>query len=697
MNWEPPLWKKAKNKLGNTPRNQVLPELSRNNRFKNYSENLGPIVARPIAKGERIITLGDGAFGRVNIERVNTGKVVTKYFKSDDTLTENIEEVASLKSLQGLPNVVPLLRINPEDGGKFPSVTLGKAKSDLSKFDIYKSWDDVYSVILQLLRGYFVLHSKRIAHRDVKPENALMTSYGEVWVSDFGKSKYMSPYFETTHDDFPGTLLYSSPELLLSFQYEEPGERDYFANDMWGIGCSIYEIITQQKFSDVKESDAENPLAILDYIFRRKGIPTEIDGETYRLLFNKEIKRTIEVEKNNGSYDETEITTIPYSLYKEDLYLTKLNNANANEIKNTSALTNNQVKDVVEGFPWPKIENAVVDSIMRNAKHRPENPDILHQIAVMVEKMLDYNPKTRMTIVQALQTPVMGNIFYDLPPEPKLYLDSIYKKGIYIYENNYKNINFSRPGYSANFSKFQKNIELLYDICTNPHFTSKESSLFVLDRCINYFSRMLNINEEIPDSDLQCYSISSFVIASSLCECDPNKIATIDTAAYELTNTKNGQLYSKNVIKETMNKYMYSDIQLLGKTMLDEIMENIPRENQTPYIQYLAGIVNYICWYYGYYSHILNYSIGYKTYDIFNVFIGVISKYLLEESSKKNNQNKYEILNQEQLSELKQEFVKYIGINFVPRVEFGGGGKRIRTRRRKCKRHRKTCRNKNRK
>ncbi|KAF9208412.1 Cyclin-dependent kinase catalytic subunit [Haplosporangium sp. Z 27] len=106
-------------------------------------------------------------------------------------------------------------------------------------------------------------HSRRILHRDLKPQNLLINKGGRLKLADFGLARAFGiPLRTYTHEVV--TLWYRAPEILL-------GSRHYStAVDMWSVGCIFAEMITRKPlFPGDSEIDE------LFKIFRLRGTPNE--------------------------------------------------------------------------------------------------------------------------------------------------------------------------------------------------------------------------------------------------------------------------------------------------------------------------------------------------------------------------------------------------------------------------------------
>jgi serine/threonine protein kinase len=121
----------------------------------------------------------------------------------------------------------------------------------------------VKSYLYQILSAIKFCHSKRILHRDLKPQNLLIDKNGKIKLGDFGLARAFGiPIKTLTHEIL--TLWYRAPEILL-------GQKEYSTPvDMWSIGLIFYEMSHRRPlFAGDSEIDQ------IFKIFQMYGTPTE--------------------------------------------------------------------------------------------------------------------------------------------------------------------------------------------------------------------------------------------------------------------------------------------------------------------------------------------------------------------------------------------------------------------------------------
>jgi len=121
----------------------------------------------------------------------------------------------------------------------------------------------VKSYLFQICRGLAFCHSRGVMHRDLKPQNLLVSRDGRLKLADFGLARaFCPPIRPLTHEVV--TLWYRPPEILLGSQTYAPPV------DVWAIGAIFVEMVTKRPlFPGDSEIDE------LFKIFRLLGTPSE--------------------------------------------------------------------------------------------------------------------------------------------------------------------------------------------------------------------------------------------------------------------------------------------------------------------------------------------------------------------------------------------------------------------------------------
>ncbi|VIO95252.1 conserved hypothetical protein [Brugia malayi] len=217
----------------------------------------------------RIEKLGEGSYAVVyKCESRSDGSIVAlkeiKIHNQEGLPFTAIREASLLRALRH-SNIVTLHDIVHEQNSLV--FVFEYMKTDLSKYlEQHRTGLEQMQVrlfLFQLLRGLAFCHSKKILHRDLKPQNLLLNGNGELKLADFGLARAKSVPSRTYSHEVV-TLWYRPPDVLL-------GSTDYSTSlDLWGVGCIFAEMCTGEAlFQGVTNNVTDQ----LDRIFSIRGIP----------------------------------------------------------------------------------------------------------------------------------------------------------------------------------------------------------------------------------------------------------------------------------------------------------------------------------------------------------------------------------------------------------------------------------------
>ena len=192
-----------------------------------------------------IKVIGKGSFGKVFLvrEKASNELFAMKVLKKDYIIKKNqVEHTKTERSVLGNinhPYIVGMAKafqtadklffiLDYCAGGElfFHLGKVGRFPEERAKF---------YTAQITLALEY--VHSLDIIYRDLKPENVLLDSKGNVRLTDFGLSKQGVRDHSTGANSFCGTPEYIAPEVLLRLGHGR-------AVDWWSLGALLYEMIT---------------------------------------------------------------------------------------------------------------------------------------------------------------------------------------------------------------------------------------------------------------------------------------------------------------------------------------------------------------------------------------------------------------------------------------------------------------------
>src|SRR5919202_2439117 len=190
--------------------------------------------------------LGSGGMGEVFLARDRVLgrdvalKVLRRQYAGDSEFAERfLREARSAASLSH-PNIVQVYdRGETGDGTSYIAMeyvsggTLNEQIEEWGPFDARKA----AAVAARIADVLGAAHERGVIHRDIKPQNVLVTAWGDLKVTDFGIARAASAVTSSASSAIFGTAGYISPEQAL-------GDPVGPASDLYSLGVVLYEMLT---------------------------------------------------------------------------------------------------------------------------------------------------------------------------------------------------------------------------------------------------------------------------------------------------------------------------------------------------------------------------------------------------------------------------------------------------------------------
>jgi predicted ATPase len=192
-------------------------------------------------------TLGTGGMGIVYraVDRLNRQPVALKRvmppaenidLRTDDSLSVRLALAHEFQTLASLrhPNIISVLDYGFDDDKQpYFTMSLLEEPQSITRAAAGKPLEYKIRLLIEMLQALVYLHRRGVIHRDLKPDNALVTGSGELKVLDFG----LAVLREQIRGDegISGTLAYLAPEVL----QDEPASE---ASDLYAVGVIAYEL-----------------------------------------------------------------------------------------------------------------------------------------------------------------------------------------------------------------------------------------------------------------------------------------------------------------------------------------------------------------------------------------------------------------------------------------------------------------------
>lgn len=164
-------------------------------------------------------------------------KILRKEYREDESFVRKFQREAQAAAGLMHPNVVNVYDVGEDRGLYFMVMELVEGitlKEYIEKKGVLSA-NETISIAIQIASGIQAAHQKHIIHRDIKPQNVIISKEGKVKVTDFGIAKAATS--NTISSNAMGSVHYTSPEQARGGFSDEK-------SDVYSTGITMYEMVT---------------------------------------------------------------------------------------------------------------------------------------------------------------------------------------------------------------------------------------------------------------------------------------------------------------------------------------------------------------------------------------------------------------------------------------------------------------------
>lgn len=166
-------------------------------------------------------------------------KVLKSEYVEDEKFLKKFETEAQAVARLSHPNIVNIYDVGMEDGINYIVMELaeGITLKEYIRKKGYLSPKETVEISTQIASAISHAHKNHIIHRDIKPQNILVSDTGIIKVTDFGIAKATSSNTVTSTATAMGSVHYISPEQAKGRFCDEK-------SDIYSLGITMYEMVT---------------------------------------------------------------------------------------------------------------------------------------------------------------------------------------------------------------------------------------------------------------------------------------------------------------------------------------------------------------------------------------------------------------------------------------------------------------------
>ena len=239
-------------------------------------------MQQTVVDGRYVLLAPSGSGGTARVYRAHDKvlgrdvalKVLRRRYAEDEGFVQRFRLEARSAAALSHPNVVPIYDLRRSEDGRYyiamEYVSGGTLKERISRRGALGA-RAAASVALQIAEALGAAHERGTIHRDVKPQNVLVTETGNVKVADFGIARAASATIVADASrtaSILGTANYISPEQAMGKEVDP-------RSDLYSLGVVLYEMLTGEV-----PYEADTPVAVaMKHVSEPPRVPREANPE----------------------------------------------------------------------------------------------------------------------------------------------------------------------------------------------------------------------------------------------------------------------------------------------------------------------------------------------------------------------------------------------------------------------------------
>ena len=212
-------------------------------------ENSPPASQRRLGPYRLVRKVNEGGMGSI-YEAIEDGlgrrvalKVISKRLAADARYLERFRREARAAAKLSHPNVVQVFEVGEEGGYHFFAMEFIEGESLRARLQrgTRIPTRPALRTVAQVAKGLEYAHKRGIVHRDIKPDNIMLTVDGHAKVADLGLAKNLNEETITATGAVVGSPAYMSPEQA------DDASRVDCRSDIYSLGITLFHMVTGQR------------------------------------------------------------------------------------------------------------------------------------------------------------------------------------------------------------------------------------------------------------------------------------------------------------------------------------------------------------------------------------------------------------------------------------------------------------------